>query len=91
MARTWLKCLGLDWKQIRKGVYFDGHERPDVLEEWVQFLNLLDQLNPFLAEFDCEGNIIDKVYPPNCFPGLTISQLIILITHDESTFNTHDR
>jgi len=51
---------------------------------------MLDKLDPFLVQFDTEGNIIQKEYPPNCFPGSPISQPIILITHHKSTFNTHD-
>ena len=89
-ARVWLHRLGLDWRQIRKGVYFDGHERPDVLAERERFLDMLDKLDPFLVRFDVEGNILPQEYPPNCFPGSPISKPIILITHDESTFNTHD-
>ena len=30
-ARNWLKQLDFDWKEVRKGVYIDGHERPDVI------------------------------------------------------------
>jgi len=51
---------------------------------------MLNKLDPFLVQFDTEGNIIQKEYPPTCFPGSPISQRIIVITHDESTFNTHD-
>lgn len=37
-AKVWLRRLGLDWKQIRMGVYVDSRERSDVLIErtfWV--------------------------------------------------------
>ncbi|RPB26482.1 hypothetical protein L211DRAFT_679939 [Terfezia boudieri ATCC MYA-4762] len=30
-ARIWLNKLGFQWKDIRKGVYVDGHERGDVV------------------------------------------------------------
>jgi len=44
-AINWLKKLGFQWKEVRKGVYIDGHERPDVvcylqqdfLPEWKEF------------------------------------------------------
>ncbi|RPA95559.1 hypothetical protein L873DRAFT_1845881 [Choiromyces venosus 120613-1] len=32
-ARRWLARLGFHWTEVRKGVYIDGHERPDVVEE----------------------------------------------------------
>ena len=38
-ARIWLNRLGLNWRQIRKAVYFEGHERPDVLAERERFLD----------------------------------------------------
>ena len=38
-ARIGLNRLGLNLRQIRKGVYFDGHERPDVLAEREPFLD----------------------------------------------------
>ena len=31
-ARRWLKRLGLKYGTVTKGVYFDGHERADVVE-----------------------------------------------------------
>src|SRR6266516_856719 len=31
-AREWLNRLGYRWKNVKKGVYVDGHERADVVE-----------------------------------------------------------
>ena len=31
-ARKWLNCLGYKWKKVQKGVFFDGHERKNVVE-----------------------------------------------------------
>jgi len=31
-ARAWLLKLGWNWKEVKKGVYKDGHEREDVKE-----------------------------------------------------------
>jgi len=30
-ARNWLNRLGFEWKDVRKGVYVDGHEREEVV------------------------------------------------------------
>jgi len=30
-ARIWLNKLGFQWKDVRKGVYVDSHERDDVV------------------------------------------------------------
>jgi len=37
-AITWLHKLGYSYTEVRKGLYFDGHERPDVVEAQVKFL-----------------------------------------------------
>ena len=37
-AINWLKKLGYTCKDIKKGVYFDGHEQPDVIEARKKFL-----------------------------------------------------
>jgi len=43
-ARRWLARLGFHWTDVRKGVYIDGHERPDVVQERVRFLEELEGL-----------------------------------------------
>jgi hypothetical protein len=41
-ARRWLKFrLGYECKEAKKGMYIDGHERPDVIEEREAFLKQL--------------------------------------------------
>jgi hypothetical protein len=37
-AINWLKKLGYVCKDVRKGIYHDGHERPDVVEARQKFL-----------------------------------------------------
>jgi hypothetical protein len=35
-------------------------------------------------------NIKNKDYPPGCFPGSSIRRPIVMLTHDESTFQAND-
>ena len=42
-AINWLKKLGDSCKDIKKGVYHDGHERPDVIEAHKQYLEQIAQ------------------------------------------------
>jgi len=43
-ARRWLKFkLGYQCKEARHGIYIDGHERPDVIEERKTFMSDLDR------------------------------------------------
>jgi hypothetical protein len=37
-ARRWLVKLGYELKEVRKGMYVDGHEREDVVEYQNKFL-----------------------------------------------------
>jgi hypothetical protein len=38
-ARNWLRKLGYSCIEVRKGLYHDGHERPDVVEARKKFLD----------------------------------------------------
>lgn len=89
-ARKWLNQLGYKWKNVQKRVFTDGHERPDVLEYKETFLAKMAALFPYFAEFQKDGTILDKIYPQDCAVGGANRQLIIMITHDESTFSAKD-
>jgi hypothetical protein len=91
-ARRWLKQLGFNWRDIKKGVYFDGHEREDVIEYRNNFVNRLEELWPYVVEFNDDGSMKDKTYPENYVVGSEDNNFrpIIIITHDESIFQSHD-
>lgn len=89
-ARRWLHRLGYNWRDVQKGVFIDGHERPDVIEYRNQFLAEIEALRPYLVEFEKSGFIKPKTYPDDCAVGGPNRQSGILITHDESTFNAND-
>jgi hypothetical protein len=88
-ARKWLHKLGYSWKTVRKGVFIDGHERADVLEDRMKFLQKMKELEPLLVEFD-SGRILEKSYPDNCQVGGPQQRPTIIITHDESVFSAND-
>ncbi len=44
-ARKWLHVLGVKQVNHQKGVYFDGHERDDVVAYRKQFLDKLTELD----------------------------------------------
>lgn len=37
-ACRWLAKLGYELKEVKKGIYVDGHEREDVVAYWKEFL-----------------------------------------------------
>ena len=69
----WLHNLGFSYKQFSKGVYFDGHEREDVVESRKLYLELMESFRPrmLVSQSPCCS--------PECRP-------IICVFHDESTF-----
>lgn len=71
-------------------MFIDGHERSDVVEYRKKFLAEIEALKPYLVEFEENGSIIPKTYPENCAIGSPDRRPVILITHDESTFNAND-
>jgi len=88
-ARRWLRKLGFSWEEVRKVVYVDGHERPDVIRDRAQFLNQLENLQPYLVKFDSDGNIKAKTYPRSCVLG-RCDPPIIPITHDKSKLSSNE-
>lgn len=72
-ASVWLHALGFTHKQFSKGVYFDGHERADVVEDRVSYLDILQSHSHrmWISHSPCPS--------PACRP-------IIRVFHDESTF-----
>ncbi|RPA97965.1 hypothetical protein L873DRAFT_1836176 [Choiromyces venosus 120613-1] len=83
-ARAWLSKLGWNWKEVRKGIYKDGHEREDVKEYRTHvFLPRLQALQSRMMQWDESLTIIPKEYEPGVRP-------IVFVTHDESTFNSNE-
>ena len=89
-ARKWLNRLGYKWKEVQKGVFFDGHEREDVIEYRETFLNEMKLLLPYFVEFYEDGTIVPKEYPDDCAVRGPNRRPIIMITHEESTFSAND-
>ena len=74
-ARRLLHDLGFSQLHYQKGVYFDGHDRADVVEHRKQFLATLADLNK------------KNITPDGPAPVLSESERpIIRVVHDESTY-----
>ena len=74
-ARCWLHHLGFNISNHQKGVFFDGHEREDVVVYRSDFLEKLAKLD--------ETTITPAQQSPCVADG---EQLYIRVVHDESTF-----
>jgi len=88
-VRRWFNKFGFHWKNVRKGVFLDGHEREDVVEYRKFFLETVQGLLPYMVEFNADGTIISKEYPEGCSVGGPDRRPIIYITHDESIFSAN--
>ena len=89
-ACIWLNKLGYQYTDIKKRVFLNGHERPDVIEYRAQFLKELEAFGPYLVEFRNDGSMEEKAYPSDCAVNGPNKRPVILITHDESTFSAND-
>ena len=76
--------LGFFNQQQKQGVYFDGHERDDVVEYRKKFLEEVAKYEPYIANY--EGETMDKILP-NLQNG---EKEHILVTHDECIFYSND-
>jgi hypothetical protein len=84
-VRTWLKHFGWTFRTGAKDIYYDGHERPDVLEYRQKFLVEMAQLEQWMPK-PSDDNIMILI-KPNLNEG---DKRYILVTHDESVFYAND-
>jgi hypothetical protein len=84
-ARRWLNILGFFYQKHRKGLYFDGHERADVIEYREKYLARMVEYESRMTKY--EGEDMMTNVKPILGPG---EKEIILVTHDECIFYSND-
>lgn len=55
-----------------------------------KFLKTIKNLSPYIVDFNADGSMKEKKYPPDCVIGRFNQRPIIVITHDESIFSAND-
>ena len=86
-ARRWLLNLGWRNKLLRKGVYMDGHERPDVVEYRNDvFLPLMASYQGRMVKWEPQGSQLVRIEPV-LGPG---EKQIIVVFQDESCFHVNE-
>lgn len=84
-AKRWMKKLEYRWVKRHRGLYFDGHERPDVVDyRQNRFLPTWFSLWPSMQKFDKDGN----EEPLELMPG---GCRVVPWFHDESVYYANDR
>lgn len=83
-VRRWFKILNYKFQPVRKGIYHDGHERPDVIRDRSAFLREMEQLEPLLPKIadDSNAEMIWNVQENQ--------SKHVLVVHDESVFYAND-
>ena len=87
-ARKWLHEMGFEILQRSKGVFIDGHERPDVVESRVKFLRTMTECG-FLRTDNAPTEEAAQVLPADV-PHMSKEdgKKHIVWFHDESAYNT---
>jgi len=88
-ARNWLHHYGWKYMQHKKALYYDGHDRPDVVA-YRQNVFLPKMLNhqSRLVEYQV-GNLEQRVEKPLMAAGPE-GHWLVLCAHDESTVQAND-
>lgn len=85
--RGWLRKNGFQYQRIGKGVYVDGHERPDVRQyRQEEFVPKWLELRKKMCTFE-PGNTANPWRAP---ADIGDEKPVMLVTHDESTFSAND-
>ena len=86
----WLHHLGFEVLSPKKGVFVDGHERPDVVAQRKEFLRKLVKIG-FLHFTDAPTPEAAKALPTDIeSPTIDRREKLIVFCHDESTFQCND-
>ncbi|PKK65430.1 hypothetical protein RhiirC2_786171 [Rhizophagus irregularis] len=84
MTTTRLKVLGYSFQQYRHGIYYDEHEKKDVLQYRKEFLENIFNHEKYMSKY--EDEFMDRIYP-NLLEG---EKERVLVVHDECIFYSND-
>lgn len=85
--QRYMQKWGFEYKRKTKNIYYDGHERPDVIDyrlKWSkEMLKYRERMSTFDVEISADGKRTVKEIEPNLKDGET---KLVMVTQDESTF-----
>ena len=89
-ARKWLHELGFEVLSADKGMFFDGHEREDVVKERKIFLEKMIETG-FLHPGDAPTPQAASAFPSSVpLAPADVREKTVVIFHDESTFQANE-
>lgn len=75
------------WKKVQKDVFFEKHEKEDIVKYKKTFFNKMKLLLPYFGKFLEDRSILPKIYLDNYAVGGPNWRSIIMIIHNESIFS----
>jgi hypothetical protein len=84
-CRTYMHLWGYKYDEKKKGIYYDGHERPDVVMYRKEWLKRMFEYKKSMKDFD--GDMLDIVLEPQLKSG---EKELVQVTHDECHFYAND-
>ncbi|UZO06126.1 uncharacterized protein OCT59_026457 [Rhizophagus irregularis] len=84
-CRNYMYLWRYKYDERKKGVYYDGHERPDVVKYRKEWLKRMFEYQRLMKDFD--GDMMDIVSEPQLKLG---DKELVQITHDECHFYAND-
>lgn len=88
MRRVMLR-EGFSFMEHKKSVYFDGHERPDVVEDRQnRFIPAIEKIRPRIVKYSVQD--VTKEIPFDPATDTSETPPIVLVAHDEMTAQAHD-
>jgi hypothetical protein len=86
-ACRWLRLEGFRFISHKKGLYFDGHDRPDVLSyRQNEFLPTMKHNEPRLVRYTVGDVETELAIQPQNY----VERRLVLCAHDEMTAQAHD-
>ena len=86
-ATRWMHLLGFSRTPNSKGIYYDGHERPDVVISRMQYLDAMLGYESRMRIYT-DGSCKDMEIETN--PLCTTQREVVILSHDESCFWAND-
>ena len=84
-TRKWLEALGFTYKAHTKSLYYDGHEREDVVRDRMEKLAMLKALEEVTVTFF--GRNCEETRWPLLHPG---EPPLVWVSQDESAYHSND-
>jgi hypothetical protein len=83
----WLHVLGYKHRRVTKGIYIDGHERPDVVAYRADFLLRMEAFRRRATHYIDDADGARVAVQPDLQPG---ESKVVFVYHDESCFAAND-